>query len=127
MIEPFQPITREDAAGILHISLTTLDAMIAKAVLPAPRQLGACRKLYWHPDTFYGVLHRLLWVDPASIALASPEPLEAARESRPRKDEAHAEAATTSSDSAKAAPSSPPRRLRDPLARQAERLQALNR
>lgn len=58
-IAPFTPVTREEAARILSVSLGTLDAMIEAGELPAPRSLGG-RRLYWHPDVFYGWLDKLL-------------------------------------------------------------------
>jgi hypothetical protein len=58
--QPFTPITREDAARILSVSVTTIDHMIVTGVLPLPRTLGAQRRLYWHPDDFYGALNRAL-------------------------------------------------------------------
>jgi hypothetical protein len=125
MIEPFKPITREQAAGILDISLTTLDALITSKVLPAPRQLGECRKVYWHPDVFYGALHHRLAVHPAATALPTSESPETACATPPREDDAHSEVAAASRDTVTAVPQRA-RRYGDALARQAERLEALN-
>ncbi len=50
---PFTPITREQAAAILSVSLSTLDAMIAAESIPEPRALPGGRRKYWHPDIFY--------------------------------------------------------------------------
>lgn len=121
--EPFKPITREQAAEILSVSLTTLDAMIAGSVLPPPRQLGDCRKLYWHPDVFYGALHRLLCVDPAPTAGPSPEPAVPAPGPQRRREPARPENSVGHE---------PPTALsssgyRDARTRQAKRLQELNR
>lgn len=60
MNDPFKPITREEAAGILSVSLTTLDELVRAGALPAPRALGGQRRLYWHPEVFYSHLHRAL-------------------------------------------------------------------
>ena len=60
MNDPFKPITREEAAGILSVSLTTLDELVKGGALPAPRALGGQRRLYWHPEVFYSHLHRAL-------------------------------------------------------------------
>lgn len=125
MIEPFKPVTREEAASILDISLTTLDAMIASEAFPAPRQIGECRKLYWHPDIFYGALHRWLGVDPASIVLPALDSVVAARDVRRGKGGTDSKAVPASRDSETAAPARA-RRYGDALARQAERLEALN-
>ncbi len=122
---PFKPITREQAAEILSVSLSTLDAMIASGVLPPPRPLGDCRKLYWHPDVFYGALHRLLWVDPAPVAAPAPEAAEPTCDSR-RLGRAPTEATPTRSEPKATAPPTA-RSSRDARTRQAERLQELNR
>jgi hypothetical protein len=58
--ETFKLITREMAAEILSVSLTTLDALVASGAVPAPKPLGDSRRLYWLPETFKGHLRRLL-------------------------------------------------------------------
>ncbi len=122
---PFKPITREQAAEILSVSSGTLDAMIEDEVLPPPRQIGDCRKLYWHPDVFYRHLHRLLWVDPAPFAGPAPELTRPTREARsPRRNAPSA--APASSGAATTAPPSAGG-YRDARTRQAKRLQELNR
>lgn len=121
---PFKPVTREEAVEILSSSLTTLDALIAKGVLPAPRPLGECRKLYWHPDVFFAALNRWLWVDPASIAPPASETPEATQGTPQGNAEKRSADAVARNDCA--APIGP-RRLRDPRTRQAERLKKLNR
>jgi predicted DNA-binding transcriptional regulator AlpA len=60
MTEPFDPITREEAAEILSISLSTLDNMIALGAMPAPVSIPANRRKYWHPDIFYAWLDQEL-------------------------------------------------------------------
>lgn len=57
---PFTPITREQAAAILSVSLSTLDAMIAAESIPEPRALPGGRRKYWHPDIFYTWLDQQL-------------------------------------------------------------------
>lgn len=64
MVSPFKPLTREDAADILGVSLGTLDKLIASGTLPAPRTIGGCRRQYWHPDCFYAWLDQQLRADP---------------------------------------------------------------
>jgi DNA-binding transcriptional MerR regulator len=68
-VTPFEPITREKAARLLSVSLGTLDHMIETGVLPPPRSIGG-RRVYWHPDIFYGCLDQLLRADnrPAGVA-----------------------------------------------------------
>ena len=63
---PFIPLTREAAAKVLDISLSSLDKMIADGVMPAPRTLGG-RRLYWHPDVFYGWLSNGLRPDDVNV------------------------------------------------------------
>jgi excisionase family DNA binding protein len=125
---PFKPITREEAAEILSVSSGTLDAMIEDGVLSRPRQLGDCRRLYWHPDVFYEHLHRLLCVDSAPLGLPAPEPKPAKPTRAPRRTRrgVASEAAPTSS---KAATTAPPnaRGYRDARTRQTARLEELNR
>jgi hypothetical protein len=58
-IEPFTPVTREEAARRLSVSVTTLDAMIDAGGPPEPIALGG-RRVYWHPDVFYGWLDKHL-------------------------------------------------------------------
>jgi hypothetical protein len=59
---PLTPVTREDAARILSVSLSKLDEMIEDGILPPPRTLGG-RRLYWHPHIFYSRLDQLLRSD----------------------------------------------------------------
>jgi excisionase family DNA binding protein len=73
----FKLITREMAAEILSVSLTTLDALIAESVIPAPKPLGSNRRLYWLPEAFEGHLRRLLGGSESAAAVlkapATPE------------------------------------------------------
>lgn len=74
-VPPFKPVTREDGARVLSISLGTLDHMIETGVLPPLRALGGGRRLYWHPDIFYSCLDQLLRADtPPSGSLETPDP-----------------------------------------------------
>ncbi len=125
--QPFTPITREDAARILSVSVTTIEHMIVTGVLPLPRTLGNQRRLYWHPDVFYSALNRLLRPDPgqsecgvfesAPVAISQPAP-----------------ATTPPSVTAPKRPRGRPLRVAlhepnpsDPRARQAAQIAALNR
>jgi predicted DNA-binding transcriptional regulator AlpA len=60
MTKPFKPITREEAADILKISLSTLDNMIASGAIPVPVSINGSRRKYWHPDILYSWLDREL-------------------------------------------------------------------
>lgn len=55
---PFTPITKENAAQILSVSVRTIDHYVRDGRMPAPVHLG--RRAYWHPDVFYAWLHRAL-------------------------------------------------------------------
>lgn len=75
--EPFKLITREMAAEVLSVSLTTLDAMVAEGAVPAPKPLGSSRRLYWLPEVFYGHLRRMLGdgeVTDSSVKATSTSP-----------------------------------------------------
>ena len=61
-VPPFTPLTREDVARILSVSLSKLDQMIEASILPPPRAIGG-RRLYWHPDVFYAWLDQHLRED----------------------------------------------------------------
>lgn len=85
---PFKPLTREEVAQILSISLSTLDGMIAAGTVPPPQTLGG-RRHYWHPDTLYAWLDRRLrgeGPDESSTTEQAPSP--------PKKRERHTRAAT---------------------------------
>ena len=56
----FQPIIKERAAEILSVSKRTIENWIAAGEMPAPVEIG--RRVYWHPDTFYGWLNQKLVV-----------------------------------------------------------------
>ncbi|HEY6644470.1 hypothetical protein [Povalibacter sp.] len=74
--QPFTPITREQAAQILSVSIATIDNWIVKGILPKPKGIGE-RLVYWHPDTFYSRLHALLQPEVAQgsekAALSPPQ------------------------------------------------------
>lgn len=56
---PLNPLHAKKAARLLSVSLATLDHMIDTGVLPPPRSIGG-RRVYWHPDIFYGCLDQIL-------------------------------------------------------------------
>jgi DNA-binding transcriptional MerR regulator len=72
-VGPFKPVTREDGARILSVSLATLDHLIETGVLPPPRSLGGGRRVYWHPDVFYGRLDELLRSGTPVVAVADKD------------------------------------------------------
>lgn len=50
----YQPITKEKAAELLSVSKRTIDHWMANGTLPHPHAIG--RRVYWHPEAFYGWL-----------------------------------------------------------------------
>jgi len=86
-VEPFTPVTREEAAKRLSVSLSTIDNLISSGALPPPKTLGG-RKQYWHPDVFYGWLDQQLRGEtPTSPTTVAPPPEPAMpiqRSKRPR-------------------------------------------
>lgn len=56
----FKPITRENAADILGVSIRTIDNFIRDGQMPTPATLGLSRRVYWHPEIFYGWLDTIL-------------------------------------------------------------------
>jgi excisionase family DNA binding protein len=60
MVEPFTPITREEAAKRLSVSLGTIDNMIEHGEMPKPKAIGRARRLYWHPEIFFAWLDKML-------------------------------------------------------------------
>ncbi|MFX1734998.1 hypothetical protein PXJ20_00010 [Paraburkholderia sp. A1RI_3L] len=65
---PFTPITKENAAHILSVSVRTVDHYVQDGRMPAPVHLG--RRAYWHPDVFYGWLHQALGIPCARTDVA---------------------------------------------------------
>ncbi len=54
----FTPLTKEDVADVLGVSLRTIENWVASEVFPAPASIGG--RVFWHPDVFYSWLdHRL--------------------------------------------------------------------
>lgn len=65
----FKPMSRDDVAAVLGVSLRTIDNWIGDGSLPAPAKLG--NRSYWHPVAFYGWLDRRLMGDAMSIEAAA--------------------------------------------------------
>jgi len=61
----FKPLTKEDVADVLGVSLRTVDNWVNDGTLIAPRKIG--NRVYWHPRTFYA------WLDQALSAPAAGE------------------------------------------------------
>jgi DNA-binding transcriptional MerR regulator len=54
----FKPLSREDVAGVLGISIRTLENWVKQGRLPAPTSIAGRR--YWHPERFYATLDAML-------------------------------------------------------------------
>jgi hypothetical protein len=72
----FKPLSREDVAGILGISIRTLENWVKQGRLPAPASIAGRR--YWHPERFYAALNAMLQSgsdDVPSSPLEAPAPV----------------------------------------------------
>lgn len=54
----FKPLSKNDVAEILGVSVRTIENHISAGLLPAPASIGNRR--YWHPDVFYTWLGKCL-------------------------------------------------------------------
>jgi len=57
----FKPLSKNDLADVLGVSIRTVENWCNDGTLPAPSKLG--NRVYWHPSTFYSWLDRRLSVD----------------------------------------------------------------
>jgi predicted DNA-binding transcriptional regulator AlpA len=64
-VSPFVPMTRQDVAAVLGVSLRTVDNLVSSATMPAPARLGG--RVFWHPDIFYAWLDLMLRKTPDSV------------------------------------------------------------
>lgn len=81
----FKPLTKEDLADVLGVSIRTIENWVNEGILPVPTKLG--NRVYWHPNTFYAWLDRRLSADPASTEVAQdsatePQPARAKPKAR---------------------------------------------
>lgn len=79
MTVEFRPLTRENVAEVLGISVRTVENWVSDGILIAPGRLG--QRVYWHPRHFYAWLDRALagadGDPPASVSTSAegkPEP-----------------------------------------------------
>lgn len=54
----FKPLTKDDIAVCLNVSLRTVENWVGDGTLPSPKKLG--NRVYWHPDVFYAWLSKRL-------------------------------------------------------------------
>lgn len=57
-VVPFKPLTKDEVAEILGVSIRTVENYVSEGHMPAPVSLG--RRVYWHPDLFYAWLDGFL-------------------------------------------------------------------
>lgn len=92
----FKPMSKDDVADVLGVSLRTVEHWVNDGTLPAPAKLG--NRCYWLPSLFYSWLERRLGGGAVAAAEAAPAegapaqapqaatPMpEAARAARPKK------------------------------------------
>lgn len=71
MTTEFKPLTKEDVADVLGVSLRTVDNWVNDGTLIAPRKIG--NRVYWHPRTFYAWLDQALSAPAAGEEPATPD------------------------------------------------------
>ena len=69
----FKPLTVDDVAAVLGVSVRTVENHIEEQGLPRPVKIGKIR--YWHPDVFYGWLDRVLRGEARAEPSAQPAPI----------------------------------------------------
>ncbi|MBN8507337.1 MAG: helix-turn-helix domain-containing protein [Burkholderiales bacterium] len=92
-ITAFKPLSKDDLADVLGVSIRTIENWVNEGILPAPTKLG--NRVYWHPNAFYAWLDRRLSAETANSAPAqdgAPEPSPSC--ARPKKRSASATAKT---------------------------------
>lgn len=57
----FKPLSKEDLADVLGVSIRTIENWVSEGILPPPTKLG--NRTYWHPNAFYAWLDRRLSAD----------------------------------------------------------------
>lgn len=65
----FKPLSKNDVAEALGVSLRTVENWVNDGSLPAPAKLG--NRCYWHPTTFYGWLEGRLLTGSASASIGA--------------------------------------------------------
>ncbi|WP_431311444.1 helix-turn-helix transcriptional regulator [Paraburkholderia aromaticivorans] len=68
-VEPFQPLTKQDVAQLLHVSVRTVENLVSGGSMPAPARIGG--RVFWHPDVLYGWLSEAL-LKPDEPSAGSP-------------------------------------------------------
>ena len=76
-VHPFKPLTKEDVADVLGITTRCVEKWVDQGVIPRWQKLGD--RSLWHPDVFYGWLHRHLRGDAPAEVIAQSKPVHTAR------------------------------------------------
>jgi predicted DNA-binding transcriptional regulator AlpA len=66
----FRPLTKDDVADVLGVSLRTVENWVNDGTLVAPGKIG--NRVYWHPRTFYEWLDRTLTAAAGCTPVAGP-------------------------------------------------------
>jgi len=66
----FRPLTKEDVADVLGVSLRTVENWVNDGTLVAPGKIGS--RVYWHPRSFYEWLDRTLSATAGCATAAEP-------------------------------------------------------
>lgn len=67
----FKPLTKDDIADVLGVSLRTIENWVNERTLPAPKKLG--NRVYWHPGVFYTWLeHQLTTEETLAVSFKPP-------------------------------------------------------
>lgn len=69
----FKPLTKDDIADVLGVSLRTIENWVNERTLPAPKKLG--NRVYWHPGVFYAWLEHQLTTE-ETLAVHFKPPIE---------------------------------------------------
>lgn len=76
----FKPMSKDDVAHVLGVSLRTIENWVNDGTLPAPAKLG--NRCYWLPSLFYSWLERRL--GGVSAAVAKPAETEVVTAGSPK-------------------------------------------
>jgi excisionase family DNA binding protein len=79
----FKPLTKDDVADVLGVSLRTIENWVNERTLPAPKKLG--NRVYWHPGVFYTWLEHQLTAEqtlPTNFESPMDKPEKAVRKSQ---------------------------------------------
>ncbi|AQV95664.1 DNA-binding protein [Cupriavidus necator] len=57
-VTPFTPMTKEDVADVIGVSIRTIENLVKAGRMPAPGHIGG--RVLWHPGVFYAWLDKAL-------------------------------------------------------------------